>query len=77
MFIGLRAERSCFAESISKFLCGVKEKVKTSFEKKKGDYDMDGESWSRLLFNYHNHISNLLKKFAKFILIFKQLRRIF
>lgn len=48
------------------FLCEVKEKVKTSFEKKA---DMDEESWSRVLFNSHSHVSNLIKKFAKFVLI--------
>lgn len=72
MFIGLRLERTCFAEIISEFLFGVKEKVQTRFEKKEGEYDMDEESWSMiLLYNSHCHVSNLIKKFAKFILIFK------
>lgn len=55
-----KVEPSCFADLISKFLCGAKEKVKTCLEKKKGEYDRDGESWNRLLFNSQTHVSNLI-----------------
>lgn len=68
MFICLRLEWSCFAEIISKFLFGVKEKVQTRFEKKEGEYDMDEESWTMiLLYNSHCHVSNLIKKLTRFI----------